>query len=91
MVVRVGKALLEDKTFTLLGLKRGNLCQNPSTVLRWDGEAICSYPVCLSHHHSRGGAGGGEWMKTITAGKGHGDRHTCTDYASPLLEALRMF
>lgn len=55
LVVRVGKALSEDRTFMLLGSKRGNLYQIPNIVFRWDGEA-CAVPqiACLTTTLDRG-------------------------------------
>lgn len=40
-------------------------------------------------------AGWGGWegarMKNVAGRKGNGDRYTCTDYALPPLEVLKMF
>lgn len=86
MVARVGTALLEGRTFILLGLKRGNLYQIPNIVVRERGFVqIASPTTTLKGGEERG------HTKNIVGGKVNGDRYIYTDYSLPLLEVLRMF
>lgn len=89
--VRWEEALLEDRTFTLPGLERGNLCQIPSTVLGWNGGAMFSCsdgPSTVAPGLVRG------QVTNVPSAEGSEGGQTCTDGTDGLLpppEVLGMF
>ena len=78
MVVRVGKALLEDRTFIWLGLKRGNLCQIPSIALMWDG-GPCALTQIVSLTTTLSGGERRRQTGNVAGGKENGGRYTGAD------------